>query len=253
MKNNKEALFNYTLRIGDTSLILAQRLSEWTGHGPFLEEDLALTNIALDIFGRAKSVLEYAAIIEDKGRTEDDLAFFRSDREFYNLLITEQPNGDYAKTIIRQSIIDCFDLLFYTELAKSTDTTLSGIAAKSVKEIAYHKRHSFSWVNRFGNGTDESLMRLQKGLNEIWAFSGELFEMNDVDTVLINEGIAVDLAALKPLWEKEIIELFEKANLVIPETPYMQKGSRSALHSEYLGYILAEMQSIPRMHPNAKW
>ncbi|MEI8137812.1 MAG: 1,2-phenylacetyl-CoA epoxidase subunit PaaC, partial [Bacteroidota bacterium] len=183
-----EALFKYTLRLGDTSLIIAQRLSEWTGHGPFLEEDLALTNIALDIFGRGKSLLEYAAKIEGKGRTEDDLAFFRNDREYFNALITEQPNGDYAKTVIRQAIIDCFDLLFYTELAKSKDVTLSGIAEKSMKEITYHKRHSFSWVNRFGNGTEESFSRLQKGLNEIWPYAGELFEMNDIDSILIDEA-----------------------------------------------------------------
>lgn len=248
-----EALFNYSLRLGDTSLILAQRLSEWTGHGPFLEEDLALTNIALDIFGRAKSMLEYAAQTEGKGRSEDDLAFFRTDREYFNALITEQPNGDYAKTIVRQALIDCFDLLFYTELSKSKDAVLAGIAAKSVKEITYHKRHSFSWVMRFGNGTEESATRLQKGFDEIWPFTGELFEMSETDDVLIKEGIAVDLAALKAIWEKEIFELLEKANVTLPETVFMQKGSRKGLHSEHLSYILAEMQSIPRMHPNAKW
>ncbi len=251
--NKTEALFNYSLRLGDTSLILAQRLSEWTGKGPFLEEDLALTNIALDIFGRAKALLEYAAKSEDKGRTEDDLAFFRNDREYFNALITEQPNGDYAKTIIRQAFIDCFDLLFYTELAKSKDQTLAGIAAKSVKEITYHKRHSFSWVMRFGNGTEESAQRLQRGFDEIWAFTGELFEMNEVDELLLQEGIAVDLSVLKPIWEKEIVELLDKAGIKIPESIYMQKGSRSGLHSEYLSYILAEMQSLPRMHPTAKW
>lgn len=248
-----EALFKYTLRLGDTSLILAQRLSEWTGHGPFLEEDLALTNIALDIFGRAKSLLEYAAQLEGKDRTEDDLAFFRNDREFFNALITEQPNGDYAKTIIRQALIDCFDLLFYTELSRSKDQTLAGIAAKSVKEITYHKRHSFSWVMRFGNGTEESAERLQKGFNEIWEYTGELFEMNEVDERLLKEGIAVDLSALKPKWEKEIFELLEKAHVKIPEASYMHTGSRKGLHSEHLSYILAEMQSLPRMHPGAKW
>ncbi|MBA3680544.1 MAG: phenylacetate-CoA oxygenase subunit PaaC [Bacteroidetes bacterium] len=249
----KEALFNYSLRLGDTSLILAQRLSEWTGHGPFLEEDLALTNIALDIFGRGKALLEYAAKTEGKGRTEDDLAFFRNDREYFNALITEQPNGDYAKTIIRQAMVDCFDLAFYTALAESKDETLAGIASKSIKEITYHKRHSFSWVNRFGNGTEESFNRLQKGLNEIWAYGGELFEMNEVDAILIKEGIAVDLSALKPNWEKEMNQLLTKANLVMPEGTYVQTGSRKGLHSEHLSYILAEMQSLPRMHPNAKW
>lgn len=248
-----DALFKYTLRLGDTSLILAQRLSEWTGHGPFLEEDLALTNIALDIFGRAKNLLEYAAQLEGKGRTEDDLAFFRNDREYFNALITEQPNGDYAKTIIRQALIDCFDLMFYTELSKCKDQTLAGIAAKSIKEITYHKRHSFSWVMRFGNGTAESLTRLQNGFNEIWEYTGELFEMNEIDEILMKEGIAIDLNALKPKWEKEIFDLVEKANIKIPEGTFMQTGSRKGLHGEHLSYILAEMQSLPRMHPTAKW
>ncbi len=249
----QEALFNYTLRLGDTSLILAQRLGEWTGHGPFLEEDLALTNVTLDIFGRAKSLLEYAAKVEDKGRTEDSLAFFRNDREFFNALITEQPNGDYAKTILRQAFVDCFDLLFYTELSKSSDATLSGIAAKSVKEITYHKRHSFSWVVRFGNGTEESTTRLKNGFDELWSFTGELFEMTAVDELLLKEHIAVDLDTLKPIWDKEIISLLDSANLKIPASTFMQKGSRKGLHSEHLSYILSEMQSIPRMHPNAKW
>jgi ring-1,2-phenylacetyl-CoA epoxidase subunit PaaC len=248
-----EALFKYTLRLGDTSLILGQRLSEWTGHGPFLEEDLALTNIALDIIGRAKNLLEYAAQLEGKGRTEDDLAFLRSDREYFNALITEQPNGDYARTIMRQALIDCFDLMFYTELSRSKDQTLAGIAAKSIKEISYHKRHSFSWVIRFGNGTEESMSRLQKGLNEIWAYTGELFEMTEVDEALLKEGYAADLSALKPVWEKEIRELAVQANLSIPESPFMQTGSRKGLHSEHLSYILAEMQSLPRMHPGATW
>ncbi|PBQ32512.1 phenylacetate-CoA oxygenase subunit PaaI [Sphingobacteriaceae bacterium] len=251
--DSKEALFNYTLRLGDTSLILGQRLSEWTGHGPFLEEDLALTNIALDIFGRAKGLLEYAAQVEGKGRTEDDLAFFRNDREYFNALITEQPNGDYAQTIIRQAFIDCFDLLFYTALSKSKDETLAGISAKSVMEITYHKRHSFSWVMRFGNGTEESLQRLQKGFDATWEYTGELFEMTKTDEALLKDGISVDLAALKPIWEKEIFELLEKANIQIPETTFMQTGSRRGLHGEHLSYILAEMQSLPRMHPTAKW
>lgn len=248
-----QPLFKYTLRLADSSLILAQRLSEWTGHGPFLEEDLALTNIALDIFGRAKSLLEYAGKVEGKGRTEDDLAFFRNEREFYNLLITELPNGDYAKTILRQAFVDCFDLMFYTQLAKSKDETLAGIAAKSIKEIAYHKRHSFSWVLRFGNGTEESHQRLQEAFDVLWPFTGELFEMNEVDEHLMKDGIAVDLAPIKAAWNKEIAELMGRASISIPEGVYMQKGSRNGLHSEHLGYILAEMQALPRMHPNAKW
>jgi ring-1,2-phenylacetyl-CoA epoxidase subunit PaaC len=150
-------------------------------------------------------------------------------------------------------MIDCFDLLFYTALSNSKDETLAGIAAKSIKEITYHKRHSFSWVVRFGNGTEESLTRLQKGFDEIWAFTDELFDMTADDELLLKEGIAVDLKNLKPIWDKEIHELLEKANIKLPETVFMQRGSRKGLHSEHLSYILAEMQSIPRMHPTAKW
>jgi ring-1,2-phenylacetyl-CoA epoxidase subunit PaaC len=251
--DKQEALYRYALRLGDTSLILGQRLSEWTGHGPFLEEDLALTNIALDIFGRAKSMLEYAAKLEGKGRTEDDLAFLRDDRHFYNTLICEQPNGDYAKTMIRQAFIDCFDLLFYNKLTQSADPTLAGIASKTVKEVTYHKRHSFSWVNRFGNGTEESMTRLKRGFEELWPYTGELFEMDEIDETLIKEKIAVDLASLRSTWEKEIRELLMMSGLTPPENAYMHTGSRKGIHSEHLGHLLAEMQALPRMYPNAKW
>lgn len=248
-----EQLFKYTLRLGDTNLILGHRLSEWTGHGPFLEEDLALTNIALDLTGTANSLLEYAASIENKGRSADDLAFFRNDRQFYNVQLVEQPNGDYAKTIIRQVFIDCFDLYFYQALAKSKDETLAGIAQKSIKEVTYHLRHSSSWVERFGNGTEESHIRAQNALNELWQYTGELFEMNEVDEALIKEGIAVDLNLIKQQWEKYISELFEKSTLTIPENVFMQTGSRKGIHTEHLGFLLAEMQALPRMYPSAKW
>ena len=249
----QEALFKYTLRLGDNSLILAQRLSSWTSKGPFLEEDLALTNIALDILGQANSLLEYAVKTEGKGRSADDLAFYRNEREFYNTLLVEQPNGDYAQTMLRQCLIDNFDLLFYTELAKSKDETLAAIAAKSIKEITYHLRHTTSWVDRFGNGTEESHTRIQKALNELWRFTDELFEMNEVDAVLLKENMAVDLAALKPIWKKQVEATLQKANLKLPEVVFMQTGSRNAKHTEHLGYILAEMQYLPRMHPAAKW
>lgn len=248
-----QELYTYTLKLADNSLVLAQRLSEWTGHGPFLEEDLALTNVALDIFGRAKALLEYAAKLEAKGRTEDDLAYFRNDRQFTNCLICEQNNGDYAKTIMRQALIDSFDFLLYSQLAKSKDETLAGIAAKSIKEITYHKRHSHSWVNRFGNGTEESKTRLQTALNELWRFTGELFETTEDDLKLVNEGIAVDFSSLKAAWEKEILELLQKANLVVPENVFMQTGGRKGIHTEHLGYMLSEMQALPRMLPDAKW
>lgn len=248
----EEALYNYTLRLADTNLILGQRLSEWTGHGPYLEEDLALTNIALDITGVAKSLYEYAEQ-QDNSKTADDLAYFRNERQFMNLLITEQPNGDYAKTMVRQVIMDCFDVYFYLELAKSKDETLAGIAQKSIKEVTYHLRHSSAWLVRFGDGTEESHNRAQDALNNLWQYTGELFEMNEVDEVLIKEGIAVDLSAIKSKWENHITELIAKATLQKPETAYAQTGSRKGLHTEHLGYILAEMQALPRMFPDAKW
>ena len=249
----QEALFKYCLRLGDTSLILAQRSGEWTGHGPFLEEDLALTNIGLDLIGQANSLLNYAAQVEGKGRTEDDLAFHRTEREYYNTLLSEQSNGDYAKTILRQFLCDVFDYYFYTELVKSKDATLSAIAAKSIKEITYHLRHTASWVERFGDGTEESHNRIQKALDELWRFTGEMFEMNEVDSVLIKEGIAVDLNPVKANWETKVQEVFEKATLKIPANSFMQRGSRDAKHTEHLGYLLAEMQSLPRSLPDAKW
>jgi ring-1,2-phenylacetyl-CoA epoxidase subunit PaaC len=249
----QEALFKYILRIGDTNLILGQRLSEWTGHGPFLEEDLALTNITLDITGAAKSLLEYAALVEGKGRTEDDLAFLRNDRQFFNVQITELPNGDYARTIARQVLVDCFDFYFYQELSKSKDETLAGIAQKSLKEVTYHLRHTSAWLERFGDGTEESHNKVQLALNELWQYTNELFEMNEVDELLIKEGIAVDLNVVKTKWGKHISELFEKSTLTIPENVFMQTGSRKGIHTEYLAFILAEMQALPRMYPDAKW
>lgn len=251
--NSKEALFHYCLRLGDTSLILAQRNAEWCGHGPFLEEDLALTNIALDLLGQANSILKYAAQIEGKGRTEDDLAFFRGEREYYNHLITEVPNGDYGKTILRQFLCDAFDFCFYSELVKSKDITLAAIAAKSIKEITYHLRHTSSWIERLGNGTEESHTRMQNALEELWRFTGEMFEMNEVDKILIKEGIAVDLNSIKLKWESKVKEILEHSTLKIPDDVFMQRGSRDAKHTEYLGYILAEMQSLPRALPDAKW
>ncbi len=249
----KEALFKYILRIGDTNLILGQRLSEWTGHGPFLEEDLALTNITLDITGAAKSLLEYAALVEGNGRTEDDLAFLRNDRQFFNVQITELPNGDYARTIARQVLVDCFDFYFYQELSKSKDETLAGIAQKSLKEVTYHLRHTSAWLERFGDGTEESHNKVQLALNELWQYTNELFEMNEVDEILIKEGIAVDLNVVKTKWEKHISDLVEKSTLIIPQNVFMQTGSRKGIHTEHLAFILAEMQALPRMYPDAKW
>lgn len=248
-----EQLFKYTLRLADNALVLGQRLSEWTGHGPFLEEDLALTNIALDTFGTATSFMEYAAQVENKGRSADDLAFRRNEREFTNVLLVEQANGDYAKTILRQALVDAYNVLFYNELAKSKDETLAGIAQKAIKEVTYHYRHSSSWVIRFGDGTEESHVKVQDALNELWRFSGELFEQDEVEESLIKQGIAVDSKAFQAKWEKQLDELFDKATLKKPETVFMQTGGRKGIHTEHLGYMLSEMQTLPRMLPDAKW
>ncbi len=248
-----EQLFTYTLRLADNALVLGQRLSEWTGHGPFLEEDLALTNIALDTFGTATSLLEYAAQVENKGRDADALAYRRSERDFCNILLVEQNNGDYAKTILRQSCIDAYNILLYTELAKSKDETLAGIAQKAIKEVTYHFRHTSSWVIRFGDGTEESHNKIQDALNELWRFTGELFEQDEVEETLIKQGIAVDSKAFQAKWEKQMDELFAKATLKKPETTFMQTGGRKGLHTEHLGYMLSEMQTLPRMLPDAKW
>ncbi len=246
-------LFIYTLRLGDIALILGQRLSEWTGHGPFLEEDLALTNITLDTFGTATSLLEYAAKVEGKDRNADALAYLRNEREFTNILLVEQDNGDYAKTIMRQALIDAYNVLVYGELTKSKDETLAGIAQKAIKEVTYHWRHSSSWVIRFGDGTEESHNKIQEALNELWRFTGELFESDEVEADLIKKGIAVDVKALQPKWEKQIDELLAKATLKKPENAFMQTGGRKGTHTEHLGFMLAEMQTLPRMLPDAKW
>lgn len=250
----QEALFDYCLRLGDDNLILGHRLGEWCGRGPILEEDIALTNVALDLIGQATSILNYASETENKGRDADALAFLRTDVQYKNRLLCEQPTGDFAVTILRQLFYSAFYYHFYNELKNSKDSQLVAIAEKSIKEVTYHLRHTGEWVIRLGDGTAESKQRLEKALATLWRFTGEFFEMNEVDELLISEGIAVDMAVIKPKWEATITEVFEKATLPIPENGvYMATGSQKGMHSEYLGYILAEMQSLPRAYPDAKW
>ena len=249
----KDALFEYCLRLGDSSLILGHRLSEWCGHGPILEEDIALINIALDFVGRSTSLLKYAAEVEGSNRSEDDLAYARNERQFRNLLITEQPNGDYASTIVRQFLFDAYSFYLYTELTKSKDITISGIAEKSLKEISYHLRHSSQWVLRLGDGTEESHNRTQKALDNLWRFTHEFFEMDEVDALLINSGIAVNLSDLKSNWLNKVSEVFEQATLNIPTNSFMNTGSRQGKHTEHLGYLLAEMQYVNRSYPGCNW
>jgi len=251
--NKQEALFKYILRIADNNLVLGHRLSEWTGRGPMLEEEMALCNMALDLLGQANALLQYAAQVEGKGRTEDDLAYLRNDRDFYNTLLAEQPNGDWAFTIARQFLTDTFDFYFYDELRKSADHTLAGIAAKAHKEATYHLRHSSAWTERLGDGTEESHQRMQRAIHELWRFTDELFEMNEVDDILLREKVAVDLRGVKTKWNQKVDEVLAAATLQRPDNVFMQRGSREGIHTEHLGHLLAEMQHLHRTHPGVKW
>lgn len=247
------SLYTYTLRIADDSLILGHRVSEWCGHGPILEEDIALTNIALDLIGQATSLLEYAAALEGKNRTADDLAFLRYEKAYSNALLVEQPNGDFGDTIVRQWLFDTFRVLFFNELLASKDEQLAAIAEKSLKETKYHWKHSSEWVIRLGDGTDESHERAQTALNNLWRYADDLFVMNEVDQELIAQGIAVDMVALKSKWLNQIQEVAAEATLEIPTNNWVQNGGRLGNHSEHLGYLLAEMQYMQRAYPGMEW
>lgn len=249
----KNALFNYTLRLGDNALILGHRLSELCSRAPFIEEDLALTNISLDMIGRAQAFLKYAGEVENKGRTEDDLAYRRAEPNYYNHLLTEQANGDFAQTIARQLFISAFEDLFFTDLQNSKDPQLAAIATKTLKEVKYHLQHAADWTLRLGDGTEESRNRMQKAINALWMYTGELFEMDEIDNLLLREGIAVDLIPVKPQWENYIKNKLNEATLTVPSDDFMQTGSRKGIHSENLGHILSEMQYLQRAYPAAKW
>ena len=249
----REPLFLYLLRLADNALILGHRLSEWSSYAPQLEEDLALTNMALDLIGRSQALYKYAAEIEGKSRTEDDLVYKRAERQFYNNLLVEQPNGDFAYTIARQLFNASFEILFFEELKKSKDKTLSGIAERTVKEVKYHLRHATDWMLRLGDGTDESHRRLQSAVDDLWMYTGELFEMDEVDATLMKEGIAVDLSPLKTRWKDSVSKVINEATLRQPEDGYMQTGSRKGVHSEHLGFILTQMQYLQRAYPDATW
>ncbi len=251
--NIKTALFKYCLRLGDTPLILGQRLSEWCGHGPILEEDIALTNISLDLIGQSRAFLTYAGEVEGKGRTEDNLAFLRTEREFENLLMAEQPNGDFAQTLLRQLFISAFHYYYYSALSKSNDKTLAALGEKSLKEVTYHLRHSSEWVIRMGDGTEESKGRLEQALVELWKYTGDFFDANEIDSILIAEGIAPDPESLRKLWMDKIREVFTLATIAVPENVFMMSGSRKGKHTEHLGHILSEMQYLQRTYPGASW
>lgn len=246
-------LFNYLLRLGDDSLILGHRMSEWCGHGPILEEDIAMTNISLDLIGQATSILEYAAKVEDAGRDEDSLAFLRFDKDYKNLLLVEQPNGDFGMTFMRQFLFDAYRRLLFEALQKSSDLQLAAIAEKSLKETRYHFKHSAEWVIRLGDGTEESHARIQESLDVLWRYTAELFYQDETEQELIAAGILPDLSSLKAEWESTVREVLETATLEIPQNGWEQMGGRNGFHSEHLGYLLAEMQYLQRAYPGAKW
>jgi ring-1,2-phenylacetyl-CoA epoxidase subunit PaaC len=247
------ALFTYTLRLGDDALILAQRLSEWASRAPEIEEDIALTNIALDLLGQARALLDYAGTLEGAGRDEDDLAYLRSEREFTNVHLVEQENGDFAHTIARQLFFSTYQLALYEELISSRDELLAGVAAKGVKEAAYHNDHATQWTIRLGDGTDESHRRMQAAVDRLWPFTAELFEADDVDRALAAQGIGVDPSTLNARWALSIAEVLSSATLTPPQTTWSSHGGRRGVHTEGFGYLLAEMQYLHRSHPDAKW
>ena len=245
--------FEYALRLGDNALILSHRLSEWCGHAPALEEDIALTNVALDLIGQAQFWLSLAGELEGAGRDADALAYRRDAGAFRNALLVERPNGDYGHTLMRQYLFDSWHLLALTALAKSADPRFAEIAAKGQKEVAYHVERSAELVIALGDGTGESHRRMQAALDSLWAYAGELFVGDEVDARLAAEGVAPAAEALRPDWDRATGAVFAQARLKAPESRFAHKGGRQGRHTEALGKLLAEMQFLPRAYPDATW
>ena len=246
-------LFTYALRLGDDALILAQRLSEWASRAPEIEEDIALTNIALDLLGQARALLDYAGTVEGRGRDEDDLAYLRTEREFFNVHLVEQENGDFAHTIARQLFFSTYQLALYEELISSRDELFAGVAAKGVKEAAYHLDHAVQWTLRLGDGTDDSHRRMQAAVDRLWPFTAELFDADDVERTLAAQGIAVDPSTLHARWERSVHDVLVSATLTVPQPVWTSRGGRRGVHTECFGYLVAEMQYLHRSQPGASW
>jgi ring-1,2-phenylacetyl-CoA epoxidase subunit PaaC len=243
----------YALRRADDALILGHRLSEWCGQAPALEEDMALANMGLDLLGQARELYSYAAKVEGQGNDEDKFAYLRDIRQYRNLLLLEQPNGDFAHTMVRQFFYTGFADVYWRAMMKSSDATLAAIAAKSEKESAYHLRHSSEWIVRLGDGTEESHRRAQTAIDDLWAFTGEMFHIDESERALIDSGIAVDPVTQRPQWLKTVSDIVSEATLVLPRSDWMQQGGRSGRHSEHLGHLLSELQSMPRTFPGVTW
>jgi len=255
--NHDRQLFDYLLRLGDTPLILAQRLGAWGGHGPMLEEDIAVTNVGLDLIGQARMWLSFAGEVEARfageGRSEDQLAFLRDGGDFRNLLLVEQPNGNFADTIARQFLFDAWHLLALRALMRSRDARIAEIAAKGAKEVAYHVERSGDWVIRLGDGTEESHAKMQAAIDGLWTYTGEMFVPDATEQALIDAGIAADVRALEVPWRQQVDAVLAEATIAVPAGAYMQKGGKQGGHTEHLGYLLAEMQFLQRAYPNAQW
>lgn len=246
-------LIQYIYGIADNALILGQRLGELCGHGPNLEVDIAMTNIALDLLGQTRSYYQYAAKLQGNEATEDTIAFLRNEREYKNVLLVEQPNTDFAYSITRQFFYDVFHLLLLEELQNSNDATLNAIARKSIKEVSYHKRFSSDWIKRLGDGTHESKMRVQNAINDLWTFTDELFHQTDADKAMVEAGTGVDVTKLKDAYYTQITEILDEATLQVPDQRYFQKGGKQGIHSEHMGYLLADLQYMQRTYPNMSW
>jgi ring-1,2-phenylacetyl-CoA epoxidase subunit PaaC len=253
IKVTESPLVLYTLRRADDALILGHRVSEWCGHAPMMEEEMALANIGLDLIGQARELYSYAAEVENAGHDEDKLAYLRDERQYRNLLLVEQPNGDFARTIARQFFYSAFADPYWRAMVASKDATLAAIAAKSEKESAYHLRHSSEWMIRLGDGTEESHRRAQVAVDDLWAFTGELFHSDESDVALIASGVAIDPESLRGRWMETVSHVLNEAMLNLPSNDWMQKGGRSGNHTEHLGHLLSELQSMQRTFPNATW
>ena len=246
-------LFEYLLRLGDDRLVLGHRLSEWCGHGPILEEDIALANMALDLVGQANLLLQLAGEVEGQGRDQDDLAYFREAIDYRNALICELPRGDFAFTIVRQFLVAIHAVLLLDRLRASSQRSLAGIAEKAAKESRYHARHCADWVLKLGDGTEESHERAQRAVDDLWRYTGELFDTDDLEQRLVSAGIGVDPSALAAEWRAQVTRVLSEATLRVPDESFMQRGGRRGRHTEHLGHLLAEMQIVARSFPGAKW
>lgn len=251
---DKQALIDYTLQLADNALIIGHRNSEWCGHGPILEQDIAISNIALDYIGQARNFYQYAAELSGNGATEDSLAYLRDAIDFKNCLLTELPNGDWAQTTLRQFFFSTYQYFLYQQLQQSTDPQLAAIAEKAFKEVTYHLRWSSEWVIRLGDGTEESRGRMLHALEELWSFTGELFEATPYEQQAVKDGYGVTLQDIRNSWMKKVATVFEEATLPIPAgNIWMQSGGKKGIHTEHLGFILAEMQFLQRAYPGAEW